>query len=74
MTNDTITSVKYYWRSFEFRLGPPTRNIVTLSGPDFDTEEEARQDAEKNVKRMTQRWQYSLGGTSKYTIVAAERI
>jgi hypothetical protein len=68
MIHDTRKQTKYYWRSWEFKLGPPTNNTVILCGPDFDTEEEARRHAETTVRRLTRRWPDSLGGTSKYTI------
>ena len=72
MTDNTVT--KYHWESARFAAGPPERSepttFVTLCGQDFDTEEEARQDAEKNVKRRTKNWGQSWGGTSVYTIVS----
>jgi hypothetical protein len=73
MTHDTNTSgearpAKYYWRTEQFDVGVPLQTRVTLCGPDFDTEEEAKLDAERNVKRITRNWRNSCGGTSKYTI------
>lgn len=65
------TKIKYYWKSDKFNTGPnkdEPSTIVILVSEDFDTEEEAREHAEKNVKRRTKNWGYSWGGTSVYTI------
>jgi hypothetical protein len=71
MTDNTVT--KYRWESGRFAAGPLDRDepttFVTLCSQDFDTEEEAIQDAKLNVKRRTKKWGQSWGGTSVYTIV-----
>jgi len=67
MTNDT-KRIKYYWQSDQFEIGPPGRATVIICSEKFDTKEEAKTDAEENVKHRTKNWGYSWGGTSKYTI------
>lgn len=73
MTDDTNTlsqraRQKYYWESQQFEVGYPLQSRIILCSPGFDTAEEAKQDAERNVKRITTNWCDSRGGTSKYTI------
>lgn len=59
---------RYYWESQQFEVGRPLQCRIILCGPGFDTAEEAKQDAERNVKRITTNWRDSRGGTSKFTI------
>lgn len=75
MTNDTTSEahpIKYYWQTHQFDVGFPVYATITLCSPNFKTAEEAKQDAERNVKRITRNWRDSHGGTSKYTIESGD--